>query len=249
MPLQHLSVTLPKSMLIASLIIPTYNEAKNLPLLLEELFGQIDTKMVDLEVIIVDDNSPDGTGEVAERLARVYPIKVLHRAGKLGLGSAVIAGFQASDRPYLGVMDADLSHDPSILNDLIVSLQTYGITIGSRFILGSHVENWQWWRKLVSSVGVFLTRLLTGVKDPLSGYFFIRRDVIKGVKLTTVGYKLLFEILVKGACASVKEIPFQFRMRQFSTSKLNSREYWLFFKQIIKYSFFRLSHVFNRNDK
>ncbi len=223
-----------------SLIIPTYNESKNLPLLVEEIFNIIDKEKIDLEIIFVDDNSPDGTGKIAEELSNKYPIKVIHRAGKLGLGSAVITGFKASDRPYLGVMDADLSHDPAILNELITSLGENDIAIGSRFEKGSAVERWVWWRKLTSQCGVFFARLLTGVKDPLSGYFFFRRPVTEGVALTTVGYKILLEILVRGTWVKVKEIPFQFRMRKFSTSKLNMKEYWLFAKQIIIYSLYKL---------
>src|SRR3989344_9086965 len=132
-----------------SIIIPTYNEALNLPLLVEEIFNAIDKSRIDAELIIVDDNSPDGTGKVAEELKQKYPIKVIHRSGKLGLGSAVIEGFKQSDWPYVGVMDADLSHDPGILNDLILALESNDIAIGSRFSEGSSVENWKWWRKLL----------------------------------------------------------------------------------------------------
>lgn len=227
-------------MFSVSLVIPTYNESKNLPLLVEEIFNIIDKNRIDLEIIFVDDNSPDGTGAVAEELAKHYPVKVIHRAGKLGLGSAVIAGFKASSREYVGVMDADLSHDPSILNDMISSLNEYDITIGSRFEAGSEVENWIWWRKLTSETGVLMARLLTGAKDPLSGYFVMRRSVIGGVQLTTTGYKILLEILVKGHITKIKEIPFKFRIRKYSTSKLSSKEYWLFGKQLVTYALFKI---------
>lgn len=222
-------------MQLVSLIIPTYNEAKNLAPLLEEIANALDQTAIGLEFIIVDDNSPDGTGQVAEDLAKQYPIKVIHRSGKLGLGSAVIAGFKASARPYLGVMDADLSHDPKILNDLIKSLAEYDLALGSRFAAGSLVEKWPWWRRLISTVGVFLTKKITGAADALSGYFFLRRSVIEGVNLTTIGYKILLEILVKGKWQKIKEVPFVFRIRKYSTSKLNYLEYFLFIKQVIVY--------------
>ena len=225
-----------------SLIIPTYNEAKNLPLLVEEIFGLVDKKMIDLEIIFVDDNSPDGTGDVVEELSRKYPIRAIHRAGKLGLGSAVREGFKLSDRPYLGVMDADLSHDPAILNALVFALDGCDISIGSRFEKGSKVENWKWWRRLISEVGVRVTKLLSGVKDPLSGYFFFRRSVIDGVDLDTIGYKILLEILVKGKYVSVRELPYHFRMRKFSSSKLNWKEHWMFLKQVISYSCYKIFH-------
>ena len=232
------------SLMKVSIIIPTYNEALNLPLLAEEIFGSIDKSRIDAELIIVDDNSPDGTGRVAEELKNKYPVKVVHRAGKLGLGSAVIEGFKQSDRPYLGVMDADLSHDPAILNDLILSLESGDIAMGGRFSEGSFVEDWKWRRKLLSNVGVFFARKLTGVGDPLSGYFFLNRNVISGINLKTRGYKILLEILVKGKYGRVKELAYKFRIRKFSASKLNYTEYLLFFGQLFKYTFYKIYRWF-----
>lgn len=223
-----------------SLIIPTYKEAKNLQPLVEEIFSIIDKSKVDLEIIFVDDNSPDGTGQVADDLAKRYPVKVLHRAGKFGLGSAVREGFALSTRPYLGVMDADLSHDPVVLNQLISSLDGSDITIASRFEKESTVENWQSDRKIISSVGVWFAKRLTHCGDPLSGYFFMKRSVIEGIHLSVTGYKILLEILVKGKYKNTTEIPFNFRMRKFSTSKLNFVEYLLFLKQLIVYTWIKL---------
>lgn len=227
-------------MKLVSIIIPTYNEAKNLPILVEEIFSVIDKNKIDLELIIVDDNSPDGTGQVADELSRKFPLQVIHRSGKLGLGSAVREGFVRSQREYLGVMDADLSHDPAILNQIFSLLSEYEIVLASRFEKGSFVEQWKWWRRLISEVGVWVTYLLTGVKDPLSGFFFFRRSVINNVKLDTVGYKILLEILVKGNYKTIKEVPFRFRIRKFSTSKLDKKEYWLFIKQIFMYGWYKL---------
>ncbi len=232
-------------MFSVSLIIPTYNESKNLPLLVEEIFSVIDKNQIDLEIIFVDDNSPDGTGAIAEELGAHFPIKVIHRAGKLGLGSAVIAGFSASNRPYVGVMDADMSHDPIIINQLITSLVEHDIAIGGRFEEGSEVEHWVWWRKLTSQTGVFFARKLTGAHDPLSGYFFMRRSVIDAVALSTTGYKILLEILVKGHITKIKEIPFKFRIRKYSTSKLSSKEYWLFGKQLFEYGWYKIKTAVN----
>lgn len=233
-------------MIKASLIIPTYNEAKNIPLLVAEIFQSLDKEKVDLEIIIVDDNSPDQTAMVAQNLAAEYPIRVVKRAGKLGLGGAVIEGFRHSQRDYLGVMDGDLSHDPVILNNLILSLEEHDIAMGSRFVEGSFIEKWNWWRKAISGSGVFLTKVLTGVQDPLSGYFFLRREVIEDVRLKTIGYKILFEILIKGRHQKIKELSYTFRMRKYSASKLNYKEFLLFFGQIIKYSLVKL---FKRNGK
>ena len=223
-------------MLKVTVVIPTYNEAKNLEPLTEEIYSVIDKNNIDLEIIFVDDNSPDGTGDIAEKLKGRFPVKVIHRGGKLGLGSAVREGFKATDREVIGVMDADLSHDPKIINELVKSLQEFDISIGSRFEEGSSVENWKSYRKILSEVGVALARRITKCRDPLSGYFFFRKSVIDGVVLTTKGYKILLEILVKGKYKTIKEIPFNFRMRKFSTSKLNFKEYLLFLGQLIKYS-------------
>lgn len=226
-----------------SIIIPTYNEAQNIPLLVEEFFSVVSKDTYDIELIIVDDNSPDGTAAVAEKLANTYPVKVIKRSGKLGLGSAVRAGFVCSDREVLGVMDADLSHDPVILPKMIDELENHDIAIGSRFQEESSVEQWNSaWRKFLSYAGVAGARITTGCKDPLTGYFILRRSVIEGVPLQTKGYKILFEILVKGRYDSFVEIPFVFRDRRFSTSKLNWKEYLLFLGQIVSYTFWKLTH-------
>ncbi|MDP6700874.1 MAG: glycosyltransferase, partial [Candidatus Latescibacteria bacterium] len=155
-------------MIEISLVTPTYNERENLPLLAAEIFEVLASEPgIDLELIVVDDNSPDGTGAVAEELKADYPVQVVHRAGKLGLGSAVLEGWALSDRPYLGVIDADLSHDPAILPELIHSLHEVDLAMGSRFGETSKVEKWAWHRKLISQVGVGSARLITGAEDPL----------------------------------------------------------------------------------
>ncbi len=234
-------------MFSVSLIIPTYNEAPNLPLLIAEIEDSIDKNKIDLEYIVVDDNSPDRTWEVAENLTKKYPLQIIRRAKKLGLGSAVIAGFNKSTRPYCGVMDADLSHDPKILNELISSLSQYDLTIGSRFEKESLVEEWSWFRKALSRTGVFLAKQLTEVHDPLSGYFFLRKDLIKNTDLEHNGYKILFEILVKAPHKKIIELPFTFRNRKNSASKLNILEYALFLKQLLAYAGYKFSKFFKQN--
>lgn len=228
--------------LSVSLVTPTYNERQNVEPLAEEIFGLLSScDDIDLELIIVDDNSPDGTGEAAEALTERFPVRVVHRAGKLGLGSAVMEGWRQSNRPYLGVIDADLSHDPAILAGLVRGLRQHDLTMGSRFGKTSYVEKWALHRKLISFVGVGMARLITGAEDPLSGYFFLRREVIGGdFQLTSSGYKILLEILVKGRYTSHSSTAFVFRNRQFSASKLNWREHALFLKQILVFGASRL---------
>lgn len=228
--------------LSVTLVTPTYNERENVALLAEEIFGLLeDCDDIDIELIIVDDNSPDGTGAAADALTDRFPVRVVHRAGKLGLGSAVMEGWEQSERPYLGVIDADLSHDPAILPGLIRGLRDHDLTMGSRFGATSQVEKWVFHRKLISVVGVGLARMITGAEDPLSGYFILRREVIGGgFELTSSGYKILLEILVKGRYTSHTSTPFVFRNRQFSDSKLNWREHALFLKQILIFGARRL---------
>ena len=226
-----------------SLITPTYNERENIPLLAEEIFESVGAYPdIDLELIVVDDNSPDGTGAAAELLKDQYPVQVIHRAGKLGLGSAVMEGFALSNRDYLGVIDADLSHDPVVLPRLILALREYDLAIGSRYDPESRVEKWPWYRKGLSQAGVFLARQLTGVQDPLSGYFFLHRYVLANMRLTSPGYKILLEILVKGGYSNFLEVPFVFRNRQFSSSKLNVTEYYLFAKQLFIFWLHSIRH-------
>tara|TARA_B100000579_G_C22654360_1_gene767787 strand:+ start:78 stop:818 length:741 start_codon:yes stop_codon:yes gene_type:complete len=234
-------VRLESEKLNVSLITPTYNEKENVPILVEEIFSIVEGHSdIDIELIVVDDNSPDGTGEVAEKLSKNYPMHVIHRDGKLGLGSAVMEGFAHSTREYVGVIDADLSHDPIILPDLIRGLKKFDVTIGSRFGETSKVEKWAFHRRLTSLTGVGLARILTGVEDPLSGYFFLRRNCLGDLRLTSAGYKILLEILVKGSVENHYSIPFVFRNRQFSSSKLNLREYLLFAKQLLYFSSYKL---------
>jgi dolichol-phosphate mannosyltransferase len=118
---------------------------------------------------------------------------------------------------------------------MIRSLNAYDIVIGSRFNEGSSVENWRIDRKIISKVGVWLAGNLTKVSDPLSGYFVLRREVLNNMKLTSPGYKILLEVLVKGSYKKVREIPFRFRTREHSISKLDSKEYVLFLKQLVKF--------------
>ena len=229
-----------------SLIIPTYNEAKNIPFLIEEIFASVNKSKINMEFIIVDDNSPDGTGKIAEDLADKYPIRVIHRSGKLGLGTAVLEGFKLSDREYVGVMDGDMSHNPNILNRMIVSLADNDIVMGSRFKEGSKVEKWGLHRRMISGAGVFMAKILAGVDDPLSGYFFMKKEVVEGINLKTKGYKILLEILVKGNYDKVEEFPYTFRMRKYSTSKLNAKEFLLFLGQIVDYSFYKIIMFFKK---
>jgi len=208
-----------------SIVCPTYNESENIRLLIERIsqvmFGH------EYEIIVVDDNSPDGTEEVAKELSKKYPVKVLVRNGKFGLASAILTGFEHAEGNILGVIDADLQHPPEYMLEFVKAIEKNDcdVAIGSRYTNGGGIEGWSKKRLLTSKVAVLLaTPLVTRVRDPMSGFFFLKRGVIQGIRLNPTGYKLGLEILVKGNYNKVEEIPYTFKPRKNGASKLNKNE-------------------------
>jgi dolichol-phosphate mannosyltransferase len=215
-----------------SIIIPTYNESENIKRLIPLLDSIL--KGYDYEIVVVDDSSPDGTAKVAEKLAEEYPVRVLVRDGKLGLASAILYGFKNANGDVLGVIDADLQHPPQLIRTLVDKIMDgYDIAIASRYVEGGGVEDWSFYRRLVSKGAIMLAKPLTRVKDPMSGYFFLRRSVIDGAHLNPKGYKLLLEILVKGKYEKVAEVPYVFTKRMAGESKLNASEYWEYMRLLV----------------
>jgi len=206
--------------------VPTYNEKDNLDELVKRILASCSAANVEAEIVIVDDNSPDGTGKYAEELAKSHKMKVLHRAGKLGLSSAVIDGFAAASGDILVVMDADLSHPPEKIPEMVSRIESgeAEFTLGSRYIRGGSVENWPFHRRMISKGATLLARPVTKVKDPMSGFFALKRSVIQGVNLDPVGYKIALEIIVKGNVAKVVEVPIHFANRKAGKSKLGGTE-------------------------
>jgi len=207
-------------------IVPTYNEKDNLQELAIRVFEACKSAGIEAELVIVDDNSPDGTGAFADELAKTHRIKVIHRAGKLGLSSAVLEGFKAASGSILLVMDADLSHPPEKIPEMVSKIESgeAEMVVGSRYVKGGSVENWPFTRKIISKSATLLARWLTKVKDPMSGFFALKRSVIDCVELNPVGYKIGLEILVKGKCSKVAEVPIHFADRKAGTSKLGGTE-------------------------
>ncbi|HJX04450.1 MAG TPA: glycosyltransferase family 2 protein [Thermoplasmata archaeon] len=209
------------------MIVPTYNERGNVDELLKRIFDACQGAGIDVEILIVDDNSPDGTASRAEELAAQYPVRTIRRAGKLGLSSAVTEGYASAMGEILVVMDADLSHPPEKIPEM-VSLIRSGkakMVIGSRYVKGGGAENWPFYRKLVSKGATFLSRGLTKVKDPMSGFFAVKREVVEGVELNPVGYKIGLEVIVKGKHdGMVSEVPILFANRKAGSSKLGGSE-------------------------
>ena len=225
-----------------SIIIPTYNEKDNLPKLMENIFGILKEAAIEAEMVIVDDNSPDGTGELAEELAKKYPVKVLHREGKLGLSSAVLAGFSRASGEILMVTDADGSHDYRLIPQIVKAIDQdgYELVVASRYMPGGGVTEWPFKRKLISWGATTLGRLFTPIKDCVSGFFAFKREIISGVNINPIGYKVGLEIFAKGKYKKYLEIPYIFNDRQIGESKLSSKEIVYYAQQIFSLLKYRL---------
>lgn len=214
------------------IIIPTYNERQNI----EPLFEAIFTVNNDVNILIVDDNSPDKTHELVEELSQgIYKDKVflLKRAGKLGLGTAYVAGFKwalAHSYDYIMEMDADFSHNPIYINDFLREIKTADLVIGSRYVTGGGVVNWGLGRKFISRGGGIYSRLILGipVNDVTGGYKCFRREVLESIDLDSVksnGYSFQIEMnyrtYLKGF--RIQEVPIIFEDRRVGQSKMSRK--------------------------
>ena len=219
-------MSVPAAPAALSIVVPTYNERERLGDLVHALFTGYAAAGIDGELVIVDDNSPDGTGLIADDLARQYRITVIHRSGKLGLGTAVVAGFEQASAAVVGVIDADLSHPPDMPPRMLAVMRQTGadIVIGSRYIPGGGTRNWPLARRIMSRLACLAARPLTPVVDATSGLFLIRRDLARTVRISAGGFKICLELLVRGRPASVVEVPYIFSDRAAGQSKMNSRE-------------------------
>lgn len=210
------------------MVIPTYNEKDNIGLLLEQIFS---LGISDLSVLVVDDNSPDGTAEVAEEYGRKFPIRVLRRPKKQGIGKAYAEGFKKVllEKPdFIIQMDADFSHDPRVIPRFLEKIKNCDLVLGSRYIPGGGIENWNWLRRFISYSGNLYARLILGVKikDLTGGFKCFRREVLEKINLkdlNSVGYcfqiETTYKILKKGF--RVCEIPITFTERRIGASKFN----------------------------
>jgi dolichol-phosphate mannosyltransferase len=213
-----------------TVVIPTYNEAENLPKLVSALFSL----PLDLHILVVDDNSPDGTGKLAEELSQQYPnrIDVLRRPGKMGLRSAYLNGFQKildSDTQAIVQMDADFSHDPVALTEMAKLLETNDVVLGSRYVSGGSVDKkWPIWRKWLSAFGNFYARTILGLPlhDVTTGYRMWRSETLKQMpfeRIQATGYIFLVEMIYLTHCLEFKigEAPIYFADRRFGKSKMS----------------------------
>ena len=212
-----------------SVITPTYNEAENLPKLVSALF----TLPLDLRVLVVDDNSPDGTGKIADAIAaQDKRLSVIHRPGKLGLRSAYLNAFQQVLQGEVDVvvqMDADFSHDPAVLVDMVDKIASCDVVIGSRYVEGGSVdEHWPLERKWLSAFGNFYSRSILGIplRDVTTGYRLWRREVLQAMPLDRVrasGYVFQVEMAYLAYCLEyrIREMPIYFADRHWGQSKIS----------------------------
>lgn len=229
-----------------SVIVPTYNESENIKPLIESIDEALEHK--DYEIVIVDDNSPDGTAAIVESISGSYQVKLLTRQGKLGLASAVVKGIDKAEGDIIGVIDADLQHPPELLAQLAEAVtEGNDIAIASRYIQGGGIEKWSLLRKIASRGAILLARPLTKVKDPVSGCFVLRKEVVTGIEYKPTGFKILLEILVKGKYKTIKEIPYIFNEREKGKSKLELAEYTRYLKLLYSLYLFKLKTVFARD--
>lgn len=216
-----------------TIVIPTFNEAENISKIVTSIF---DLKIPTLKILIVDDNSPDGTGQIAEELGKQHQgsVETIHRKGKLGLGTAYIHGFRhamAMGADVLGQMDADFSHPIRKIPELIEALKTNDLALGSRYIPGGSLdEDWPVWRKGLSRFGNFYARTILGLpmRDVTGGFRLWRRETLEGMPLDTIrsnGYFFQVEMayVAHRLGFSFQEVPFHFADRRWGTSKMSFR--------------------------
>ncbi len=228
---------------VLSIIVPAYREAENLPELLDRL-GKVRANGIDLEVLIMDDNSRDGSEEAVAALGLPW-VRFVVRTENRGLSPAVIDGFKLAAGATILVMDADLSHPPEKIPEMLAALDGGAdLVIGSRYVPGaSTAEDWGLFRWINSRIATLLSRPFTRVSDPMSGFFAFRRALLgTAAPFNAVGYKIGLEVIVKGRCGRCAEVPIHFDQRHRGESKLSLREQLLYLRHLRRLAMFKFGH-------
>jgi len=231
------------------LVIPTLREAENLPALLDDVRAVLTPTGIYFEILVVDDDSRDGTEELVNAIHEADPrVRLLVRKGERGLSGAILYGWKHCDACILGVMDADRQHPVSLLPQLIAEvLDHHDMVIGSRYIDGGCLGEWNPLRKFFSAAAIWVTwpiqRTRVRVKDPMSGFFFVRRKCIEKIEFQPTGFKLLLEILVRGRVETVSEVPFLFGHRERGASKASLKVGWDYACLLVRLYLSRLHKV------
>ena len=219
-----------------TMVVPTYNERDRLATLLERIFSACERRGLAVHVVVVDDNSADGTGALADEWARGGRVRVIHRSGKMGLGSAVLDGFAIAQTDVVGVMDADLSHPPELIPRLYDTLITHELdmVVASRYVGAGNTRSWTFRRRVLSRLGCWLSRPLTPVRDAMSGFFMLRLERVSGIQPSSQGFKIGLELLVRALPRRVAEVSYVFVDREAGRSKMNLGECLRFLKQLVR---------------
>ena len=215
-----------------SIIIPTYKEKENISLLVERIHNSL--SQYDYEIVIVDDNSADGSEELVNDLSRRYPVKIIVRKNKRGLSSAVVDGISSTDSENVIVMDADLQHPPEVLPEIVKALENHDFVMASRYIKGGSPGEWKLSRKIVSKGATLLALpIAPKVKDPMSGFFGFKHSILDTSSLSPTGWKIGMEILVRSKFKAVTEVPYTFVPRAHGESKLSRRIMGQYLRQLL----------------
>jgi dolichol-phosphate mannosyltransferase len=232
-----------------SIILPTYNEAENIPIIVPRICQTLQQAGIRGEVVVVDDNSPDHTGAIAQKLGEQLPVQTLVRTSERGLATAVIAGFRMATGKIVVVMDADGSHPVEKLPDMVKPLleDRADATVGSRYIPGGDVDEWAWHRRVISKTAALMTIGLTKMSDPTSGYMAIKKTLLDGLELNPIGWKIVLEIIVKANPKRLLEVPIKFVDRIRGASKMSlteQRNYLLHLLRLYQFKYAWLSEFF-----
>jgi dolichol-phosphate mannosyltransferase len=230
---------------VISLVVPTYNERQNIEQLVERTGKALAAAGEPFELIIVDDSSPDGTASEVRRLQADRPwLKLLVRVDERDLSTAVLAGWKMAQGEIFGVMDGDLQHPPEVLLKLIAPLRDASgeIAVASRNVEHGSVSDWKFRRKIISWTATLLAVVLLPakirrVKDPMSGFFLLRRSVVEGRPLKPLGYKILLEVLARGNYAKAAEVPYTFEERARGGSKMDLVQVWRYLVHLMRIRF------------
>src|SRR5689334_9736565 len=214
---------------VATVVVPTYNESANLPTLVERICAALPST----EIVVVDDASKDGTADVARKLAEKYPVRIVERFDERGLSTAVLRGMEEARTDLCVVMDADLSHPPEAIPRLVQAVRDGAdVAVGSRYVPGGDIDEWPLFRRFASQAGTLLARPLTPVRDPMAGFFCLRKSLFSGIPLKPRGFKILLEILARTGTTRTAEVPIHFEDRAAGASKFSSKERREFLKQV-----------------
>jgi len=228
-----------------TVIIPTFKEESNIAAIIREVDAVFSKNAINGEILVVDDNSPDRTIGIVRELQKTTPhLSLVVRNEDHGLSQSVVEGFQKAQSDIFLVIDADLSHPPDHIPEMLAEIRAGNdIVIGSRYMEGGGIKKWPLKRRIISKGATFLGRLLfPEIRDPVSGFFAVKKSVVEHAELKPRGYKILLEVLGKGTWKNSREIPFEFSDREIGTSKLKIKTILEYIQQVGGIALFSFVH-------